>query len=84
VLSLSASRGPDYLAGVEEFASKLILYNIVRSVRFKLKPGLRFFLFLHYMDPHDPYFEHPYDGTAITRVAAPRKAKPSRPAPTSR
>ena len=24
----------------------------------------RFFLFLHYMDPHDPYFEHPYDGKA--------------------
>jgi arylsulfatase A-like enzyme len=24
----------------------------------------RFFLFLHYMDPHDPYFEHPYNGRA--------------------
>jgi arylsulfatase A-like enzyme len=31
----------------------------------------RFFLFLHYMDPHDPYFEHPYDGKAIARVANP-------------
>lgn len=29
----------------------------------------RFFLFLHYMDPHDPYFAHPYDGKAIARVA---------------
>jgi arylsulfatase A-like enzyme len=29
----------------------------------------RFFLFLHYMDPHDPYFAHPYDGTAIARVS---------------
>jgi arylsulfatase A-like enzyme/uncharacterized membrane protein YbhN (UPF0104 family) len=28
----------------------------------------RFFLFLHYMDPHDPYFEHPYDGKGIARV----------------
>ncbi len=28
----------------------------------------RFFLFLHYMDPHDPYFAHPYDGTAVARV----------------
>ncbi len=28
----------------------------------------RFFLFLHYMDPHDPYFEHPYDGTGIARA----------------
>jgi arylsulfatase A-like enzyme/uncharacterized membrane protein YbhN (UPF0104 family) len=89
--------GPDYLAGAEESSSKLILYNIVRSVWFKLKPGLRFgdfyqdsevvnevafdwldrhqdsrfFLFLHYMDPHDPYFEHPYDGTAIARVSEP-------------
>ena len=31
----------------------------------------RFFLFLHYMDPHDPYFEHPYDGTGIARVSTP-------------
>jgi arylsulfatase A-like enzyme/uncharacterized membrane protein YbhN (UPF0104 family) len=29
----------------------------------------RFFLFLHYMDPHDPYFEHPYDGVGIARAA---------------
>ena len=28
----------------------------------------RFFLFLHYMDPHDPYFEHPYNGEGIPRV----------------
>ena len=28
----------------------------------------RFFLLLHYMDVHDPYFKHPYDGTAIARV----------------
>jgi len=31
----------------------------------------RFFLFLHYMDPHDPYFEHPYDGYGIARVSDP-------------
>jgi arylsulfatase A-like enzyme len=30
----------------------------------------RWFLLLHYMDPHDPYFTHPYDGTAIARVEA--------------
>lgn len=29
----------------------------------------RFFLFLHYMDPHDPYFRHPYDGYGISRVS---------------
>jgi arylsulfatase A-like enzyme len=32
----------------------------------------RFFLFLHYMDPHDPYFVHPYDGRAVARVDTPR------------
>jgi len=31
----------------------------------------RFFLFLHYMDPHDPYFAHPYDGHGIARVSTP-------------
>jgi arylsulfatase A-like enzyme len=30
-----------------------------------------FFMFLHYMDPHDPYFTHPYDGEAFARVANP-------------
>lgn len=28
----------------------------------------RFFALLHYMDPHDPYFTHPYDGKGIARV----------------
>jgi uncharacterized protein (TIRG00374 family) len=31
----------------------------------------RFFLLVHYMDPHDPYFHHPYDGEAIARVENP-------------
>lgn len=31
----------------------------------------RFFLFLHYMDPHDPYFEHPYNGKGVARVSTP-------------
>jgi arylsulfatase A-like enzyme len=31
----------------------------------------RFFLFLHYMDPHDPYFVHPYNGEGIARVSMP-------------
>ena len=34
----------------------------------------RFFLFLHYMDPHDPYFEHPYNGYGIARVSTPDPA----------
>jgi arylsulfatase A-like enzyme/uncharacterized membrane protein YbhN (UPF0104 family) len=36
----------------------------------------RFFLFLHYMDPHDPYFRHPYDGYGIAR-ASNQHPKPS-------
>jgi len=31
----------------------------------------RFFLFVHYMDPHDPYFHHPYDGVGHARVQVP-------------
>jgi len=87
--------GPDYLFGAVESSSKLVLYQILRRVYFKLVPGLRFgdfyqdsevvnghafdfldrhagsrfFLFLHYMDPHDPYFEHPYNGVGIARAA---------------
>lgn len=30
-----------------------------------------FFLFLHYMDPHDPYFAHPYNGEAVARLSQP-------------
>jgi len=85
---------PDYLAGASESSSKLILYQIVRKLWFRVQPGFRvgdyyqnaetvnarafdwlerhadsrFFMFLHYMDPHDPYFRHPYDGHAIARV----------------
>ena len=31
----------------------------------------KFFLFLHYMEPHDPYFVHPYDGEGYARVSRP-------------
>lgn len=30
-----------------------------------------FFMFLHFMEPHDPYFVHPYNGEAYARVADP-------------
>ncbi len=30
-----------------------------------------FFLFVHYMDPHDPYCAHPFDGECYARVANP-------------
>ncbi len=31
--------------------------------------GERFFLLLHYMEPHEPYFRHPLDGHAVARDA---------------
>lgn len=33
--------------------------------------GGPFFTLIHYMDPHDPYFEIPYNGVAIARVDTP-------------
>lgn len=33
--------------------------------------GAPFFTFIHYMDPHDPYFEIPYNGNAVARVNTP-------------
>jgi arylsulfatase len=41
------------------------------------RPPQPFFLFIHYMDPHDPYFEIPYNGRAVARVSTPEPA-PSR------
>ncbi len=32
----------------------------------------RWFLMLHYMDPHDPYFPHPADNTGFSRIEHPR------------
>ena len=34
-------------------------------------PPEPFMLFLHYMDPHDPYFEIPYNGHGVARVTNP-------------
>lgn len=33
--------------------------------------GDRWFAFVHLMDPHDPWFAHPYDGTALGRADSP-------------
>jgi arylsulfatase A-like enzyme len=33
--------------------------------------GEPFFTVIHYMDPHDPYFEIPYNGNAVARVETP-------------
>ncbi len=36
------------------------------------RPADPWFLFVAYMDPHDPYFEHPYRGPGYSRAANPR------------
>ena len=36
-----------------------------------LRPGERFFMYAHYMDPHDPYMVHPFNGEGYARVAHP-------------
>ena len=41
--------------------------------------GSRSFLFLAYMDPHDPYYPHPYDGTGYSRAAHPKPAPEDAP-----
>jgi arylsulfatase A-like enzyme len=33
------------------------------------QPSAPWFLFVGYMDPHDPYFAHPYDGSGYARAA---------------
>ncbi len=38
------------------------------------QPREPFFLLVHYMDPHDPYFEIPYDGRGVARVTNPSPA----------
>jgi arylsulfatase A-like enzyme len=38
------------------------------------KPPEPFFLFIHYMDPHDPYFDYPYNGHGVARVSTPDPA----------
>lgn len=34
-------------------------------------PSEPFFLWTYFMDPHDPYFDHPYNGNATARVTTP-------------
>lgn len=41
--------------------------------------GAPFFMLAAYMDPHDPYYPHPYDGTAYARAAHPKPAPEEAP-----
>ena len=88
---------PDYLFGVADSTSRLLVYEIARRIAGRVSGGVRpgqayqpaevvneralawldrhrgerFFLLLHYMEPHDPYFAHPDDGRAIARATTP-------------
>ncbi len=42
-------------------------------------PPEPWFLFVGYMDPHDPYYTHPYDGTGQSRAALQRPAPSQAP-----
>jgi arylsulfatase A-like enzyme len=64
------------------FARKVNVYNYYQPGEVVSGKGIEwldtpaakqgpFFLYLHYMDPHDPYFVHPYDGVGYARVANP-------------
>jgi arylsulfatase A-like enzyme/uncharacterized membrane protein YbhN (UPF0104 family) len=44
-----------------------------------MRPVAPFFLFAAYMDPHDPYYPHPYDGTAYSRAAHPTPERAEAP-----
>ncbi len=54
---------------VGDFYQDSAVVNAHASAWLARQRDARFFLFLHYMDPHDPYFAHPYDGHGIARAA---------------
>ncbi len=61
-------------------ADRMYFYNYYQDARvvddnvtawIEQSPPQPFFLFIHYMDPHDPFFEIPYDGRAVARASTP-------------
>jgi arylsulfatase A-like enzyme len=65
-------------------ASRKYFYNyyqdaevVVRAVKdwVERKPPTPFFLLIHYMDPHDPFFTIPYNGYGIARANLPNPPK---------
>lgn len=57
---------------VEEFYQDADLVNEHLLADLETAPGNRpTFFFVQYMDPHDPYFVHPYNGEALNLVETP-------------
>lgn len=48
--------------------SEVVLENARSFVRGNRAAGNRYMLVVHLMEPHDPYFRHPYDGYAVGRA----------------
>lgn len=62
------------------FGDRIYFYNYYQDAAvvtdavsnwLRRRPPSPFFLLVHYMDPHDPYFEIPYDGRGVARVVNP-------------
>ncbi len=56
-----AKRVEDYYHPAERQSARALDY-------IQAQDGARHFLFLHFMEPHDPYFAHPVDGHAVGRA----------------
>lgn len=48
--------------------SEVVLANAKEYIEANTEKGNRFFLVVHLMEPHDPYFAHPYNGEAVGRA----------------
>ena len=63
-----AAKGADLNAAI----SRKVNLNNTRAYEYGATP---FFLFLHFMDPHDPYMVHPFNGVGYARVAMPNPSR---------
>ncbi|MBN2498873.1 MAG: sulfatase [Deltaproteobacteria bacterium] len=68
-------RVEDYYAPGEE-----VLGQGERLIESLAGQGAPFFVYLHFMETHDPYFAHPVDGRAAARVEQPQPPVSSRDA----
>jgi uncharacterized protein (TIRG00374 family) len=55
---------------VEDYYQPAPVVNEIATEWLDRHKDARWFLLLHYMDPHDPYFAHPHTGEAVARVEA--------------
>ncbi|HEX7478050.1 MAG TPA: sulfatase-like hydrolase/transferase [Polyangiales bacterium] len=71
--TVRAARGQVEVGSAYQDAS-VVNHAVSQTLDSKLRTP--WFLFVAYMDPHDPYYPHPYDGTGYSRAAHP-KPEPS-------